>query len=224
MTPAYTYIRVSSRGQCADDKDGLDRQLRAIDDYAAKSGFQIVRRFSEDGVTGTTEYDARPAMSDMLEAIRTGDVRHVIVENADRLARDYVVQELIVRKFQNYKTTIVSAQGDDLCDENPTRVFVRRILGAVADLDRCLIVNKTRTAREKKRALTGRCEGRKPYGERPGEHDVILRIKAKSESGVSALAIANHLNAWEVTTRYGKPWTATQVQRILSRAQSEVTQ
>lgn len=223
MTPAFAYIRVSSRGQCADDKDGLDRQLRAIDDYAAKNDFQIAETFREEGVKGTTDFDDRPALRTMLESLKSGEVSHIIIEKVDRLARDLVVQEDLIRRLQSYGVTIHSTMEPDLCSNEPTRIFIRQVLGAVAQLDRTLIVRKTKAARDRKRALTGRCEGRKPYGDRPGELDNVKAIRVWSMNGYRATEIARLLNAGETTTRYGKPWTATQVQRILSRAR-EATQ
>ena len=47
-------------------------------------------------------------------------------------------------------------------DPTPTAEMVRQILGAVAQFEKASLVAKLRHARERKRAETGRCEGRKP--------------------------------------------------------------
>jgi len=54
-------------------------------------------------------------------------------------------------------------------DDDPTRVLIRQVLGAVAQFEKSVIVAKLRAARVRKRRETGRCEGRKPFGTRPGE-------------------------------------------------------
>jgi hypothetical protein len=58
------------------------------------------------------------------------------------------------------------------------------VLGAVAQFEKAVIVSKLKAARQRKKRATGRCEGRKPYGSRPGEADVVdyirkLRLKPK---------------------------------------------
>ena len=45
---------------------------------------------------------------------------------------------------------------------------MRQIFGAIAEYEKTMIVIKLRGARQRKKARTGRCEGRKPYGHYPG--------------------------------------------------------
>jgi hypothetical protein len=42
------------------------------------------------------------------------------------------------------------------------------VLGAVSQFEKSVIVAKLRAARTRQRRVTGRCEGRKPFGEHPG--------------------------------------------------------
>ena len=51
---------------------------------------------------------------------------------------------------------------DFFTDETPTAVMVRQILGAVSEFEKVSLVQKLRKTRERKRAETGRCEGRMP--------------------------------------------------------------
>jgi DNA invertase Pin-like site-specific DNA recombinase len=44
--------------------------------------------------------------------------------------------------------------------------MVRQILGAVSQFEKAMLVAKLKGARERKRAATGKCEGRKTYAER----------------------------------------------------------
>jgi DNA invertase Pin-like site-specific DNA recombinase len=62
-------------------------------------------------------------------------------------------------------------------DEDPTRVLIRQVLGAVSQFEKSVIVAKLRAARMRQRRATGRCEGRKSYGEHPGEEAVLHRIR-----------------------------------------------
>ena len=53
--------------------------------------------------------------------------------------------------------------------DDPARVLMRQMVGALAQYEKATIVMKLRGARERKRAKTGRCEGRKPFGKTQAE-------------------------------------------------------
>jgi site-specific DNA recombinase len=86
-----------------------------------------------------------------------------------------------------------------------------------------VIVAKLRAARMRKRQGTGRCEGRKPFGEHAGEEPVLHRIrqlyrKPLGRERLSYAQIAAQLNGERLPTRTGKAWRAGTVRRILQRA------
>jgi site-specific DNA recombinase len=78
-----------------------------------------------------------------------------------------------------------------------------------------MIVVKLRAARECKRARTGRCEGRKPFGFHPGEKRTIERMRALRTHGTGYQAIAEALDSEGLPTRKGSPWQPSSVRRIL---------
>ena len=128
MTKAYSYLRVSGAGQL--EGDGFDRQTDTITKYAASAGLTIVQTFREEGVSGTKELDDRPALAELLAALeQSDDIRIVIIEKLDRLARDLMVQETIVADMQKRGYTLISAHEPDLCSTDPSRVLVRQISG-----------------------------------------------------------------------------------------------
>jgi hypothetical protein len=70
----------------------------------------------------------------------------------------------------------------------------------VAQFEKSVIVAKLRAARIRKRKATGRCEGRKPFGTKPGEAEtlaLIRRLRRKPRGGkrLSYDVIAARLNA-----------------------------
>jgi hypothetical protein len=75
--------------------------------------------------------------------------------------------------------TVAADSGTDLtaADGDPTRVLIRRVLGAVSQFEKSVIVAKLRAARLRQHRQTGRCEGRKPFGAHPGEQAVLRRIR-----------------------------------------------
>jgi DNA invertase Pin-like site-specific DNA recombinase len=57
----------------------------------------------------------------------------------------------------------------DLLQNDASRIMMRQIFGAVAQYEKAMIVGKLRGARQRVKAKTGRCEGRKHYGFHSGE-------------------------------------------------------
>lgn len=221
---AFSYLRVSSRGQV--EGDGFERQRQKIGQWAKLNRAEIVREFVDEGISGTSEMTDRPALSDLLVAIMGNGVRVVVVEKADRLARDLIVSELILRQFHSLGVAVIEAEsGTDLTSGdsgNPTAKLIRQILAAVAEFDKTSIVLKTRVARERIRRQVGRCEGRKPFGARDGESAAVERIRQlrrKPAGGkrLSFAKIAERLDAEGIPTRYGRPWSASTVKQVFQR-------
>lgn len=173
MKKAYGYLRVSSKGQV--DGDGFPRQEKVIRDYAEKHGIEIVKIFKDD-ISGTKE--DRPALADLMFDLEENGhgVKTVIIEMVNRLARDLMVQEIIIRDFQNNGFDLISAtEGDNLLDGDPTRDLVRQVLGAISQYEKRMLVLKLKAARDRQRRKTGKCEGRKSYSERAPE--VLAEVK-----------------------------------------------
>ena len=213
MVKAFSYLRVSGKGQLSGD--GFTRQRAAIKGYAAANDFKIVREFREEGVSGTIETMDRAAWAEMLAVLHSNGVRTIIVEKLDRLARDLMVQEAAIADLHKNGFTLVSVAEPDLMATDPTRVLMRQLMGAVAQYDKSQIVAKLRGARMRMRAKQGRCEGRKPYGFYDGEGAVIERMKALRETGIGFDKLAAQLNAEGVQTRTRGRWHGVMVNRIL---------
>lgn len=219
---AYAYLRVSGQGQV--EGDGLRRQEAAIRRYAKAHNLEVVEVFRDEGVSGTVE--DRPALARLMVDLEENGhgIKTVIIEKLDRLARDLMVQEAIVRDLQKRGYKLVStAEGANLCGDDPTRKLIRQIFGAVAEYDKSMLVAKLRAARDRKRAKEGRCEGRRPYGETPEEQTILRRMRAwrrkgrDGKPGRTYQEIAEMLNAEGITTGLGGAWSRGTVHRVLNR-------
>lgn len=222
-TKAFAYLRVSGKGQAGDDRDGYPRQRDAIERYAAGHGIELAGEY-KDASTGT-EWADREGLAALLDRLESNGVKLVLVERADRLARDLMVSEVILGQFRKLGVQAIAADsGADLTvgDGDPTRVLIRQVLGAVAQFEKSVLVAKLAAARARKRRAVGWCEGRKPFGTRPGEADTVAMMrklyrKPKGRERRSYRQIVEALNAAGRTTRQGGLWQAATVRGILLR-------
>lgn len=221
-TRAFGYLRVSSVGQAATDRDGFVRQKQAIEAYALANNVKIVKWFT-DALTGSTDLENRPALFELMKSLEANGVKLVLVERLDRLARDLMIQESIIRDVQRKEAQLVSVSEPDLCGNEPTRVMIRQILGAFFEYERKAIVAKLKGARQRAKANRADYrEGRKPFGTREGEQETIKEILRLRSKGFAYDRIADTLNADKrFPARKGK-WFAASVSRVCQREKIEL--
>jgi len=221
---AFAYSRCSSKGQI--NGDTWDRQEKAINDYAESHGIEVEKFFRDEGITGTTEN--RPALAEMIVSMQQNGhgIKTVIIEKMDRLARDLMVQEIIIADFKKEGFELISAhEGEDLLSEDPTRKLVRQVLGAIAEYDKTMTVLKLRAARERKRIREGHCEGRKGYRKFDNEYQdkliqEIKRLRRKSKGSSKRMGykqVADALNRSSFVTASGKEFNEMIVQNLLRK-------
>ena len=215
MRKAFAYLRVSGKGQVKGD--GFPRQLKAIREYTKGHDIRIVKIYREEGVSGTKDIENRPGLLQMMRALHANGVKLILVEKLDRLARDLMIQETIIGDLRKCGFELVSVAEPDLCKDDPTRKLMRQIFGAIAEYEKTMIVIKLSGARQRKKARTGRCEGRKPYGYYPGEKAVVERMRALRAEGLGFDRLAAKLHEEGFRTRKGTAWHGFGVNRILSR-------
>jgi len=144
-TPALAYLRTSSATNVGAEKDSDTRQRSAIEAFAKQAGFEIVAEFYDQAVSGADPLEARPGFAAMLERIAGNGALTIIVETANRFARDLIVQETGHRMLKERGIEIIAADSPSaFVDDTPTTTFVRQVLGAVAQLDKAMTVAKLR--------------------------------------------------------------------------------
>ena len=126
----------------------------------------LVDEFNDAAVSGADPIETRRGFAALLDRIESNGVRTVIVEDASRFARELVTQELGIIALIKRGVRVLTANGDDLTDSSdPSRKMMRQIAGAFSEYEKTRLVAKLRAARERKRAVTGKCEGRKSWAE-----------------------------------------------------------
>jgi DNA invertase Pin-like site-specific DNA recombinase len=220
LIKAIAYFRTSSETNVGADKDTLKRQRDAVTKFAKRAGYDVIAEYSDDGVKGADAVDQRPGFAAMLKHIAGNGVRTIIVETASRFARDLIVQETGYRFLRDAGITLIAADSPDaFLDDTPTATMIRQILGSVSQFEKAMLVAKLKGARERKKAATGKCGGRKSYVER----DAIMVALAKKLARYpvngrkrSLRDVASELETLGHVTKDGKRYAATAVARMIA--------
>ncbi len=222
---AVSYLRVSGDSQI--EGDGFPRQREGVARRARAMRYRIVQEFTDEGVSGTRALAERPGLSALLARVLGNGVRVVLVEKADRLARDLVEGELILREFRKVGVRVVESEsGTDLTagdSSNPTAALIRQVLGAVSQFEKSALVGKLAASRKRLREAGRRCDGVRPFGMLDGEQetlDLIFELNKRdplTKERRTPGQIAKVLNTRKVKTRSGAAWSPVVVRTILKR-------
>jgi site-specific DNA recombinase len=85
------YARVSTSRQ--EDEQTILNQTNALEEFAKKNGYTIVRRYIDEGWSGDTL--ARPELDNLRQDAKSKQFDAVLIYDPDRLARRYSYQELV---------------------------------------------------------------------------------------------------------------------------------
>ncbi len=228
MRKIIGYIRVSTELQERKGY-GLKVQEDRIKSFAKANGFELLKIFRDEGVSGALK--DRPALISLLdfaEEHKNEDLSLVILR-LDRLARDLLLQENLISDFKKKGLKVVSIEEPDLCDNNPTRKLFRQMKGMLAEYEKSMITLRMSAGRLKKVELgKGYAGGNVAYGFRvengkytkvPSEIEVVRQIfkhrrKPKYGKPLSYQKIADQLNNEGVDPPNGKRWYAMTVRLI----------
>ena len=172
MKRAALYLRVSVDQNAA-------TQLHDLEALAQQRGFEVVQRYT-DQITGTRA--RRPGLDQMMADARRGHFDIVLVWACDRLARS--VRHLLesLDELNHLGIEFVSFR-EQLDTAGPLGRAVVVIIGAIAELERSLIVERVRAGMRRAK-LEGRHIGRRPLNiDRPA----VLRDRQR---GLSLTEIA----------------------------------
>jgi DNA invertase Pin-like site-specific DNA recombinase len=218
---AFAYLRTSSAANIGEDKDSGHRQTAAIEAYTRRAGIELAGTYHDEAVKGSDPIDTRRGFAAMLEAIAGNGVRTIIVETANRFARDLMVQEVGFAMLQARGIDIIAADSPTaFLDDTPTARLIRQVLGAVSEFEKAMLVAKLKGARDRKRRTGVKVEGRKTLVEtRPEVIELARKLyRSTPKAGrrslrtiSAALAKAGHMTAT------GKPFAATAVKLMLAQ-------
>lgn len=225
MKKFIAYFRVSTARQ-GESGLGLEAQASSVRDYVRNQG-TLVAEYTECESGKRTD---RPELSKALaHARRIGAT--LVIAKLDRLARNV-----------HFLSTLMETGIDFLAVDNPNanRLTIQ-ILAAVAEDELARISTRTKAALQAYKARGGklgaqdpRCRRLSPDDARKGQQrgsrktaenaskayrDLEPVMAELRKNGKTFRQIADELNSSGHTTRNHRPWSATQVLRVLRRTQ-----
>jgi len=156
----------------------------------------------------------RPVLARLLRAIRAGET--LVVVRLDRLARSVSHLLAVIEQLEAAGAHFRSLR-DPIDTSTPQGMFSLQVLGAVAQLERALIAERTKSGLNAARAR-GRVGGNP--GLRRGNPDAIRKLRASRDAAHLEGVLAG-LDTWLPTVRRmrpGQPWG--DVVQILNRGQT----
>ena len=168
MKRCAIYTRVSTVDQHP------ETQILDLRQMAQQRGYQIVGEYV-DWITGTKA--KRPGLDDLLRDTRRGQFDVVLVWASDRLARSVRHFLELLDELNHLNIEFVSFR-EQLDTGGPLGRAVVVIIGAIAELERNLIVERVRAGMRRAK-LEGRRIGRKPL---VVDREALLQERAHGRS------------------------------------------
>lgn len=153
-TNVCIYCRVST------SKQDYDHQLRALRNYAKKSGFNVVKEFTEK-ISGAKKIHDRIALVELLEFVRENKVDKILIFECSRLSRRAGDFLNIIEQLNDMGVSLHILQNglDTLLPDgsvNPIASLVCGIISQFNSMERTLIRSRMAAGYENYRAKGGR--------------------------------------------------------------------
>ena len=226
---AVGYVRVSTEGQNGGDSFGLETQRDAIMNYCASNGVELIQIYEDPAFSGSLPPLERPGLHALLEALKAGDVKQVIVTRLDRLARDTMLSLWLMKEIKKLGAELVSIAEPGRW-EDPTQKLLLTMVAAFAEFEKSLITSRLSSGRKTKARQGGYAGGKAPIGYKASEETKPFPwmkrrpalcagslICAMRSPKLHLKKIADILNTEGCTTKEGKPFHPMQIKRILDR-------
>lgn len=182
---AAIYARVSTANNGQDPRV----QTRELGEFCERRGWTVLPEYIDVGISGTKE--KRPALDRLMADAHRRKFDVVVVWRFDRFARSVSHLLRALETFQSLGVEFVSLS-EQMDTSTPTGKMVFTVLGAVAELERSLIVERVKAGLRNARAK-GKRLGRP---QKPVDPARVARLR---QNGQSWAAIAKQLGVGVAT-------------------------
>lgn len=176
------YCRVSTDTQAT----GLEAQERSLIEYCRSKGITEFEVFRDLGVSGAKS--SRPALDNMLAAVRAGKFNAVVCYSFSRFARSTNHLLTALNEFKGLNVSFISLT-EALDTSTPIGTALYTIIAAISELERDLIRERVRNGMKNARAK-GKQIGR--LKERPSELIRALLKQGLPYREIAKLAHCSH--------------------------------
>lgn len=216
------YTRVSTDGQVGEDKFGLEAQRSQIIEYCEKNDMEIMAWFEDAGESGAKEREGFDEI--VYGEVSNPPVEAVIVAKTDRVARDvnvYYYYKMLLKK----KGMELISIAEDFGQLGVFAPMLESFVICAAQMERDNITKRMSGGRKVKASKGGYSGGRAPMGYRiedggyvvePREAELVRRVYALREEGVSIRGIASRLEEEGFVGRSGCALSFSVVKNILN--------
>ncbi len=221
---ALGYARVSTDEQ-AREGVSLEAQVARIRAYAQAKELELADVLTDDGISGKTL--DRPALRELVARCERGEVRNVVVVKLDRLTRRTRDLLALVDDLFLARQIELHSVSESLDTSTPHGRFVLTLFGGLAQMERELIGERTRSAlaykRQQRQPTSHAPLGFQANSSRermepvPEELAIVRRILEAWRAGGTYAGIAAHFNGEGVPTKRGGRWHASTVRGIVQR-------
>ena len=136
------YCRVSTAHQSSDN------QLQELERVASTRGWNVVRTFRDDGISGAKGREERPALDALLKAASRREIDLIAVWSIDRLGRSLQNLVTVVNDLQALGVGLFIYQ-QQLDTTTPSGKLCFSMFGAFAEFERNLIRDRGRIGLER---------------------------------------------------------------------------
>lgn len=227
-TRTVAYLRVSTAFQ-AEEGVSLDAQRRKAELYAELHDLELVDVVVDAGESAKTL--DRPGLQRVLEMLRRGDAKAVLVVKIDRLTRSIGDLAHLVETYfgdkARYAAELLSV-GDQVDTRTAAGRLVLNVLMSVAQWEREAIGERTSVAMRHMRSEGRYTGGKAPFGYQLDdagqlitnveEQAAIHTARRLRNDGLSLRAISDKLAEMGHLARSGKPFSASAVNGLLREA------
>lgn len=126
MHKAAAYARYSSDNQ---REESIEAQLRAIREYCQKNNIQLVKIYTDEAKSATT--DDRPGFLQMIKDSSLGLFDVVIVHKLDRFSRDRYDSAFYKRQLKKNGVRLISVL--EPLDDSPESIILESVLEGMAE-------------------------------------------------------------------------------------------
>jgi DNA invertase Pin-like site-specific DNA recombinase len=196
----------------------LEAQAELVTQWCEQQGFRLVA-IERETISGAVELEQREALARAIGRIRDGEAEAIVIPRLDSLSRRLHLQEAALGTIWRHGGDVYEVYGglvppDDPSD--PYRGFIRVVLGAAAELEARLVVQRMQGGRKRNRAQGKTAGGRRPIGWRIDDDGLLVPNEREQRLLARARRLREQGRSWrEISDRVGLP--ASTVRGILKR-------